>query len=228
MPYLSKYGNQEQREKYIPNMTAGKIISSIAMTEPGCGSDLKAISTRARRQGDHYVIDGAKTFITNGFSANLLVLAVRTGDAGSKGVSLVVLETENLPGFRVGRRLEKLGQHASDTAELYFDAMRVPVANLIGAVEGHGFAQLMSQLPYERMLLTVPAAAVIETAVALTVDRWDEDWSCLAWVMLRGRAEVLDSGAEHDDAQAALREDWVAAYRQYCPDQAACPAFGGD
>ena len=168
--YILDYGTEAQKQRWLPRLASGELLAGIALTEPGCGSDLKALRTRARRDGDEYVIDGAKTFITNGFSANLLVLAVRTGDAGSKGVSLVVLETENLPGFRVGRRLEKLGQHASDTAELYFDAMRVPVANLIGAVEGHGFAQLMSQLPYERMLLTVPAAAVIETAVALTVD----------------------------------------------------------
>ena len=117
------------------------------MTEPGCGSDLKALRTRARRDGDDYVIDGAKTFITNGFSANLLVVAVRTGDAGSRGVSLAVVETENLPGFRVGRRLEKLGQHASDTAELFFDGARVPADNLLGGQEGQGFVQLMSQLP---------------------------------------------------------------------------------
>ena len=168
--YILDYGTEAQKQRWLPRLASGELLAGIALTEPGCGSDLKALRTRARRDGDDYVIDGAKTFITNGFSANLLVVAVRTGDAGSKGVSLVVLETENLPGFRVGRRLEKLGQHASDTAELYFDAMRVPVANLIGAVEGHGFAQLMSQLPYERMLLTVPAAAVIETAVALTVD----------------------------------------------------------
>src|SRR5207302_10086575 len=104
----------------------------IALTEPGCGSDLKALRTRARREGDEYVIDGAKTFITNGFTANLLVVAVRTGDAGSRGVSLMVLETEDLPGFRVGRRLEKLGQHASDSAELFLDVVRVPSNNMIG------------------------------------------------------------------------------------------------
>ena len=168
--YILDYGTEAQKQRWLPRLASGELLAGIALTEPGCGSDLKALRTRARRDGDDYVIDGAKTFITNGFSANLLVVAVRTGDAGSKGVSLVVLETENLPGFRVGRRLEKLGQHASDTAELFFDAMRVPVANLLGAVEGHGFAQLMSQLPYERLLLAVPAAAVIETAVALTVD----------------------------------------------------------
>lgn len=168
--YILDYGSEEQKQRWLPRLASGELLAGIALTEPGCGSDLKALRTRARRDGGDYVIDGAKTFITNGFSANLLVIAVRTGEAGSKGVSLVVVETENLPGFRVGRRLEKLGQHASDTAELFFDGMRVPAGNLLGSVEGQGFAQLMSQLPYERLLLAVPAAAVIETAVALTVD----------------------------------------------------------
>ena len=168
--YLLDYGTEEQKQRWLPRLASGEMLAGIALTEPGCGSDLKALRTKARRDGDHYVIDGAKTFITNGFSANLLVVAVRTGDAGSRGVSLAVMETENLPGFRVGRRLEKLGQHASDTAELFFDGVRVPVENLIGEKEGNGFVQLMSQLPYERLLLAVPAAAVIERAVELTVE----------------------------------------------------------
>ncbi|MGT2430074.1 acyl-CoA dehydrogenase family protein [Cupriavidus basilensis] len=168
--YILDYGTEAQKQRWLPRLASGEMLAGIALTEPGCGSDLQALSTRARREGDDYVIDGAKTFITNGFTANLLVVAVRTGEAGSRGVSLVVLETENLAGFRVGRRLEKLGQHASDTAELFFDGVRVPAHCLLGEVEGRGFAQLMSQLPYERMLLAVPAAAVIERAVALTLD----------------------------------------------------------
>lgn len=168
--YLMDYGTEAQKQRWLPRLASGELLAGIALTEPGCGSDLKALRTRARRDGDSYVIDGAKTFITNGFTANLLVVAVRTGEAGSRGVSLVVLETENLPGFRVGRRLEKLGQHASDTAELFFDGVRIPADQLLGAREGDGFIQLMSQLPYERMLLCVPAAAVIERAVELTVE----------------------------------------------------------
>lgn len=168
--YILDYGTEAQKQRWLPRLASGEMLAGIALTEPGCGSDLQALSTRARREGDDYVIDGSKTFITNGFTANLLVVAVRTGEAGSRGVSLVVLETENLAGFRVGRRLEKLGQHASDTAELFFDGVRVPAHCLLGEVEGRGFAQLMSQLPYERMLLAVPAAAVIERAVALTLD----------------------------------------------------------
>jgi len=168
--YILDYGTEEQKQRWLPRMCSGELLAGIAMTEPGCGSDLKAMRTRAVRDGGHYVINGAKTFITNGYTANLLVLALRTGEDGSRGVSLVVIETEDLPGFRVGRRLEKIGMHASDTAELAFEDMRVPVANLLGAEEGRGFKQLMSQLAYERLLLAVPAAAVIERAVELTVE----------------------------------------------------------
>jgi acyl-CoA dehydrogenase len=168
--YILDYGTEAQKRRWLPKLATGEMLAGIALTEPGCGSDLKSLRTRAKREGDEYVIDGAKTFITNGFTANLLVVAVRTGDAGSRGVSLIVLETKNLKGFSVGRRLEKLGQHASDTAELFFDGIRVPAANLIGEKEGDGFVQLMSQLPYERLLLCVPAAAVIERAVELTLE----------------------------------------------------------
>ena len=118
--YILDYGTEAQKQRWLPRLANGDMLAAIALTEPGCGSDLKALRTRARRKGGDYVIDGAKTFITNGFTANLLVVAVRTGEAGSRGVSLVVLETQDLPGFRVGRRLQKLGQHASDTAELFF------------------------------------------------------------------------------------------------------------
>jgi acyl-CoA dehydrogenase len=168
--YILDYGTESQKQRWLPRLASGEMLAGIALTEPGCGSDLKALRTRASREGEHYVIDGAKTFITNGFTANLLVVAVRTGDTGSRGVSLIVLETENLSGFRVGRRLEKLGQHASDTAELFFDGVRVPADHLLGEKEGEGFVQLMSQLPYERLFLCVPAAAVIERAVQLTVE----------------------------------------------------------
>ena len=164
------YGTEEQKQRWLPKLVSGEMLAGIALTEPGCGSDLKALSTKAIKDGNEYVINGAKTFITNGFTANLIVAAVRTGGPGSGGVSLMVLETENLPGFRVGRRLEKLGQHASDTAELFFDNLRINADQLLGEQEGLGFRQLMSQLPYERLLIAVPAAAVIEKALALTVD----------------------------------------------------------
>lgn len=168
--YIEAYGTPEQKQRWLPKLCSGEMLAGIAMTEPSVGSDLKAMRTRAQREGADYVINGSKTFITNGFTANLLVVAVRTGESGSGGVSLIVLETENLPGFRVGRRLEKIGQHASDTAELFFEDMRIPSNHLLGGTEGQGFKQLMSQLPYERMLLGVAAAAAIERAVELTVE----------------------------------------------------------
>ena len=151
--YILDYGTEAQKQRWLPKLVSGDMLAAIAMTEPGCGSDLKAISTKARLEDGHYVVDGVKTFITNGFTSNLLVL-----------------ETENLPGFRVGKRLEKLGQHASDTAELFFDNVRVPADQLLGGVEGQAFGQLMSQLPFERLLIAVPAAASIELALQLTVD----------------------------------------------------------
>lgn len=168
--YILDYGTEAQKQRWLPKLASGEMLAAIALTEPGCGSDLKALRTKAGKQGEQYVIDGAKTFITNGFTASLVVVAVRTGGAGSAGVSLMVLETENLSGFRVGRRLEKLGQHASDTAELFFDGVHIHQNQLLGEQEGLGFRQLMSQLPYERLLIAVPAAAVIEKAVELTVD----------------------------------------------------------
>jgi acyl-CoA dehydrogenase len=168
--YVLDYGNAEQKRRWLPTMASGERMGAIGMTEPGGGSDLKALRTRARRDGDHYVIDGAKTFITGGATCSLLVLACRTGAEGAKGVSMIVVETDGLAGFSVGRRLEKIGMHASDTCELSFDGVRVPVANLLGDAEGNGFAQMMSQLPYERLVIGVPAAAVIERALEVTLD----------------------------------------------------------
>lgn len=168
--YILAYGSEEQKQRWLPKMASGEHVAGIAMTEPGCGSDLKALRTSARRDGDHYILNGAKTFITNGFTGSLLIIACRTGDAGSKGVSLIVIETDNLSGFSVGRRLEKIGQHSSDTAELAFDDVRVPVANLLGESEGQGFVQLMKQLPYERLLISTQSCAAIDLALSLTVE----------------------------------------------------------
>ena len=167
---IRDYGTDAQKARWLPRLTSGEMLAAIAMTEPGCGSDLKAISTKARLDGDHAVIDGAKTVITNGFTSNLLVLVARTGDPGSRGLSLIVLATEELPGYRVGRVLEKIGQHASDTAELFFDGVRVPADQLLDGKPSLACGQLMGQLPDERLLSALPAAAVIELALALTVD----------------------------------------------------------
>jgi acyl-CoA dehydrogenase len=137
------------------------------MTEPGAGSDVQAIRTSARRDGEHYVVNGSKTFITNGTLAGLVVLAVKTDtDAPAmRAISLLMVETKDLPGYRTGAVLEKIGMHGQDTCELYFDDVRVPEAHLLGAVEGCGFPQLMEQLPYERLSIGVVAVAAMERAL---------------------------------------------------------------
>ena len=169
--YILDYGTEEQRQYWLPRMAKGELIGSIAMTEPVAGSDLQNIKTHAKRQGECLVINGSKTFITNGWHTNLIVLAVKTGDQGegAKGISLVVVDTSNnLQGYRVGKVLEKVGQHGQDTCELFFDDVRVPAKNLLGQVEGQGFYQMMEQLPYERMGVSTGATATTEAAVAIT------------------------------------------------------------
>jgi acyl-CoA dehydrogenase len=169
--YILHKGTEEQRRKYLPQMASGRMIGAIAMTEPDAGSDLQAIRTSARRDGDHYVIRGSKIFISNGFLADLIVLAVKTDPgAGGKGMSLLLVETRGLRGFKVGRILDKLGQKSADTSELFFDNVRVPVANLLGGVEGQGFYQLVTELPYERTLCAVSAIASTEAALKLALD----------------------------------------------------------
>ncbi len=167
--YLVGYGTAEQQGRWLPRMASGEAIAAIAMSEPGAGSDLQGIRTRAIRDGGDYVISGSKTFISNGHIADLVLLVCKTDpQAGAKGTSLIMIETPALPGFRRGRILDKIGQKAQDTAELFFDDVRVPVANLLGGDEGRGFAQLMQQLPFERTIIALTAVAVIERAVELT------------------------------------------------------------
>jgi acyl-CoA dehydrogenase len=168
--YLVAYGSDEQKRTWLPAMASGDVVAALAMTEPGAGSDLQAIRTTAIRHDDHYVINGSKTFITNGYHADLVCLAAKTNPAvrGSKGTSLVLVDTRGLSGYRVGRTLEKLGQHGQDTCELFFDDVRVPVGSLLGPEEGRGFAQMMQQLPYERTYIAVSAVAAMERAVEIT------------------------------------------------------------
>lgn len=168
--YMLAYGSEEQKRRWLPGMARGEQVAAIAMTEPGAGSDLQAIKTLARRDGAHYVISGSKTFITNGSHAELVCLAVKTDPkvAGMRGISLLMVETKDLPGYRVGRPLQKVGMHGQDTCELFFDEVRVPLANLLGGVEGRGFAQMMERLPYERLQIAVGAVASAEQALALT------------------------------------------------------------
>lgn len=168
MPYLLDLTNDEQKARWLPGVASGESVVAIAMTEPGVGSDLAGISTSAVRDGDHYVVNGAKTFITNGVNADLVITAVRTGPDPHRGLSLLVLE-RGMPGFERGRNLDKVGMHAQDTAELSFIDVRVPVANLIGE-EGKGFFGLTSNLPQERLSLAVAAVAGAQAALDWTID----------------------------------------------------------
>jgi alkylation response protein AidB-like acyl-CoA dehydrogenase len=172
LPYFLTYCNEEQRARWLPGIASGELITAIAMTEPGIGSDLAAMSTRARREGEHYVVDGSKTFITNGINADLVILAVKTGVGGHqdrhRGISLIVAE-RGTEGFERGRNLEKIGQHAQDTAELSLSEAHVPVANLLGE-EGEGFRYLVSNLPQERLSIAGSAVSAAEAALSWTLE----------------------------------------------------------
>jgi len=169
--YFLNHGTDEQKEKYLPRMARGELVGAIAMTEPGTGSDLQSIRTHARKDGDHYVINGSKTFISNGFLAGVVLVCVKTDTSqGAKGISIMVVETENQPGFKVGRVLDKIGLKAQDTAELLFEDVRLHESQLLGTVEGKGFAQLMGDLPYERLFIGVGAVAAMEGAYQATLD----------------------------------------------------------
>ena len=165
--YLNTYGNAEQKRRWLPKVISGELVLAIAMTEPGTGSDLQAVRTTAVRDGDDYLINGSKTFISNGSHCDLLVIVAKTDPtAGAAGVSLIVAETNDaLRGFERGRVLEKVGQHGQDTRELFFTDMRVPVTNLLGAQEGLGFYQLMEQLARERLVIASSCAGMAEAAV---------------------------------------------------------------
>lgn len=169
VPYIAHYGSDALRAAWLPGLLAGDTIAAIAMTEPGAGSDLQGIRTSARRDGDDYVISGSKLFITNGIQADVVVMVVRTDpDAGSRGISLVLVETGR-PGFERGRKLDKVGNRSSDTAELFLNDVRVPVGNVLGTA-GHGFGYLMEQLPQERLSIAVAAQAGAQRAFDETVD----------------------------------------------------------
>ena len=168
MPYLLSLASDEQKARWLPGVASGETIVAIAMTEPGAGSDLSGIRTKAVRDGDHYVVDGAKTFITNGLNADLVITVVRTGEHKHKGLSLLVIE-RGTPGFERGRKLAKVGMHAQDTAELSFTGARVPVENLLGE-EGSGFISLSSNLPQERLSVAVGAISAASAALTWTID----------------------------------------------------------
>src|ERR671917_1571656 len=169
-PYLDRLATDEQKERWLPGFCSGELITAIAMTEPGAGSDLQGISTTARRDGDGWLLSGSKTFITNGINADLVIVVARTdpGAQGAKGLSLLVVERD-MPGFTRGRNLAKIGLKAQDTAELYFDGVRVPAENLLGT-ENRGFAHLMENLPQERLSIAVGAVAAAEAVLEHTVE----------------------------------------------------------
>ncbi|MDK8347684.1 acyl-CoA dehydrogenase family protein [Brevibacterium sp. UMB1308A] len=169
--YINAIGTEEQKKRWLPGLASGELVGAIAMTEPGTGSDLQAVKTKAVLDGDEYVINGAKTFISNGTHADIVIIVARTNDQpGGKGLSLIVAEVNDLPGFSRGRVLDKVGQRGQDTRELFFEDMRVPVENLLGGVEGKGFIHLMQQLPQERLALAVTGVTTAEYAVRLTID----------------------------------------------------------
>jgi acyl-CoA dehydrogenase len=167
--YILAYGTEEQKRTWLPRMATGELVAAIAMTEPSAGSDLSGIKTTAHSESDEFVISGSKTFITNGWHANLVCVAVKTDPkaADLKGISLIVVEPRNLAGYRIGHPLDKVGMNGLDTCEMFFDDLRVPASNLLGAL-GKGFNQMVQQLPYERLTIGVGAVAMAEQAVAIT------------------------------------------------------------
>jgi long-chain-acyl-CoA dehydrogenase len=168
--YVLAYGTEEQKKRWLPKMVSGELVGALAMTEPSGGSDVQAIKTRAIRDGNVYRLTGQKTFITNGQHANLIVVAAKTDPSqGSKGTSLVVVETDGAEGFSRGRNLEKVGMHANDTSELFFEDVAIPPENLLGGEEGQGFYQMMQQLPQERLVIGCGAVGAMEGAVARTI-----------------------------------------------------------
>jgi acyl-CoA dehydrogenase len=172
--YMVRYGSEAQKKRWLPPMISGECITAIAITEPGMGSDVKSLRTSARRDGSEYIVSGAKTYITNGQMADLVIVAAKTDpQAGAKGISLILVEADR-PGFRRGAKLDKIGHHSADTSELFFDEVRVPVSNLLGE-ENRGFRYLMSQLAQERLMIAVAAQAVaqraFDEAVKFTRDR---------------------------------------------------------
>ena len=167
--YLQSYGTEEQKKKWLPKFASGEMVGAIAMTEPGTGSDLQSVKTTALKEGNEYIINGQKTFITNGQQADLVIVVAKTDPGeGAKGISLVCVETAEAEGYTRGRNLDKIGLKGQDTSELFFDNVHVPMTNLLGTEEGQGFYQLMGQLPQERLSIGVSSVATVERAVELT------------------------------------------------------------
>ncbi|HEX3911104.1 MAG TPA: acyl-CoA dehydrogenase family protein [Solirubrobacteraceae bacterium] len=231
LPYFLSYCDEQQRERWLPGIVSGELITAIAMTEPGIGSDLASMSARAKREGDHFVLDGSKTFITNGINADLVITAVKTDPTERhRGISLLILE-RGMEGFERGRNLEKIGQHAQDTAELSFAGVRVPVENLLGE-EGEGFRYLVSNLPQERLSIAASAVAAAEAALGWTLQYVRErqafgqsigsfQASRFTLAEVRGEVDVarayIDRCAQALDAGELTAED-AATAKWWCTD----------
>ena len=247
-PYILNCGTDEQKQRWLPKMATAEFITAIAMTEPGAGSDLQGVRTFAQRDGDEYVINGAKTFITNGQNANLIIVVCKTQrDAGAKGVSLIMVETDKAPGFRRGRKLDKMGQKAQDTSELFFDDVRVPVSNLLGSAEGKGFFQLMEQLPQERLIIALQGVGAMQRALQETLAYVKQrkafgktiwDFQNTKFKLAEVQATVLAATAfvdacmlahlkgELDAPRAALAKAWVSEQQGKVMDEC-LQLFGG-
>src|SRR5947199_10514042 len=170
-PYILHYGTREQKRRWLPGLVSGDVVGAIAMSEAGTGSDLQGVRTTARKSGNGYVLNGSKTFITNGQHANLIVVVAKTDpSAGAKGTSLMMVETDDAPGFRRGRKLNNARLDTADTSELFFEDVKLPADGLLGAEEGQGFGQLMKDLPQERLIVCTAAIGMIERALRLTID----------------------------------------------------------
>ena len=212
-PYILHYGTEEQKKRWLPKMASGELVGAIAMTEPGTGSDLQGVKTTAIKQGNQYVVNGSKTFITNGQTANIIIVVAKTDPSeGAKGVSLMVVETDEVDGFRRGRNLKKLGNKAQDTSELFFDDVKIPASNLLGTEEGQGFIQLMQQLPQERHQIAVHAIATIEHALQLTVDYVKERTAF-------GRPIMSFQNTQFKLAECKARATMARVFVDYCTGQ---------
>jgi len=241
LPYLVRYGTEEQKKKYLPKLVTGELVSAIAMTEPGVGSDLQSITTTALKDGNGYRINGAKTYISSGQTADFIVVVAKTDpDERAKGISLMLLETEGAEGFQRGKKLDKIGMDAADTSELFFDNVFVPSENVLGGVEGQGFYQLMGELAQERLVIAMGAATGIEKALDTTIDYvksrkafgqtiWDfqNTQFVLADLKARGTAarifvnDCIDKllKGELDVATAAMAKYWVTELQSEVVDK---------
>nr|WP_314528365.1 acyl-CoA dehydrogenase family protein [uncultured Brevundimonas sp.] len=246
--YIEKYGTEAQKQRWLPLIVSGERITAVAMTEPGAGSDLRGIRTTARREGDHYVLQGQKTFITNGQLAELIIVVAKTDpEAGGKGISLLLVDTADAPGFSRGRNLDKIGVEMGDTSELFFDNVRVPVENLLGGEEGQGLYQLMKELPKERLIIAIECVAIMEAALDHTIAYVRErrafgqrllDFQNTQFVLAECKTEATIARSFVDDcivrfgegaldaATASMAKYWVSERAQKIVD-ACLQLFGG-